>query len=103
MIMRFGFDKDLGAENYAPDAVEGNYLGAQSQEKAISQETRKLIDDKVRKILQDAYATATQIISENKDLHEKIAKDLFEKEEMLKDEFDAYFVDITNVPEKIIK
>ena len=103
MIMRFGFDKDLGAENYAPDAVEGNYLGAQSQEKAISQETRKLIDDKVRKILQDAYATATQIISENKDLHEKIAKDLFEKEEMLKDEFDAYFVDMTNVPEKIIK
>lgn len=103
MIMRFGFDKDLGAENYAPDAVEGNYLGAQSQEKAISQETRKLIDDKVRKILQDAYATATKIISENKDLHEKIAKDLFEKEEMLKDEFDAYFVDMTNVPEKIIK
>ena len=62
-----------------------------------------MIDGKVRKILQDAYAIATKIISENKDLHEKIAKDLFEKEEMLKDEFDAYFVDMTNVPEKIIK
>lgn len=26
MIMRFGFDKDLGAENYAPDSLEGNFL-----------------------------------------------------------------------------
>jgi cell division protease FtsH len=26
MVMRFGFDPDLGAENYAPDSVEGNFL-----------------------------------------------------------------------------
>lgn len=102
MVMRFGFDKDLGAENYAPDAVEGNFLGAQAQEKAISDETRKLIDDKVRKILADAYNTAKKIISDNKELHEQIANDLFAQEEMTKEEFDAYF-EGKNAPEKIIK
>lgn len=26
MVMRFGFDKEIGAENYAPDNVDGNFL-----------------------------------------------------------------------------
>lgn len=91
MVMRFGFDPDLGAENYAPDSVEGNFLGAESQQKAISNDTRKLIDEKVRKLLQDAYALAKKIITDNRDLHEKIAQELLVKEEMTQDEFDLYF------------
>ena len=101
MVMRFGFDPDIGAENYAPDDVEGNYLGAQAQEKAISDETRKLIDEKVKKYLSDAYALAKKIIVDNKDLHEKIADVLLEKEEMMQDEFDAFFEDVAGVPKKI--
>lgn len=104
MVMRFGFDKDLGMENYASDASEGNFLGGGGgQEKLLSPETRKLIDEKVRILLADAYTTAKKIISENFDLHKKIAEDLLAKEEMLKEEFDAYFEGMTNVPEKIIK
>lgn len=91
MVMRFGFDADLGAENYAPDSIEGNYLGAEAQQKAISDETRKLIDDKVRVILQTAYALANKIIKTNQALHEKIAKELLVREEMIQDEFDAFF------------
>lgn len=101
MIMRFGFDKDLWAENYAPDSLEGNFLGGQAQEKAISDETRKIIDDKVRKLLQDAYTLARTIITTHKDLHEKIAHELLAKEEMLQDEFDAFFVWVDGVPEKV--
>lgn len=101
MVMRFGFDADLWAENYAPDTLEGNFLGGQAQEKAISDETRKLIDDKVRKLLQDAYALAKKIITTNKDLHEKIANVLLEKEELLQDEFDAFFEGMGGVPQKV--
>ncbi len=86
MVMRFGFDPDLGAENYAPDNVEGNYLGAQAQEKAISDETRKLIDDKVRILLSNAYAQAKAIITKHKKLHEEIAGVLLEKEELMQEE-----------------
>ncbi len=91
MIMRFGFDPELGAENYAPEEMEGNFLGAQAQEKAISDETRKLIDDKVRDLLKTAYETARAIILKNKDLHETLANHLLEREEMIKEDFDAYF------------
>lgn len=101
MVMRFGFDPDLGAENYAPDNVEGNFLGAQAQEKAISDETRKLIDEKVRKLLLDAYNTARKIITTHKTLHEAIATELLKKEELHEDEFDEFFKDMSEVPVKI--
>lgn len=83
--------------------MDGNFLGSQAQEKAISEETRKRIDDTVRGILSEAYANAKRIITSHKDLHERIARDLFEKEEMLKEEFDEYFEGVDGVPEKIIK
>lgn len=102
MVMRFGFDKDLGLENYASDSNEGNYLGGGGQEKTISEDSRKMIDAKVREILATAYETAKKIIRNNFDLHKQIATDLLEKEEMLREEFDAYFEGVA-VPEKIIK
>lgn len=101
MVMRFGFDPELGAENYAPDQVEGNFLGAEAQQKAISDDTRKIIDNKVRNLLQEAYTLATQLITTHKTLHEKIANDLLEREEMDEEEFDAYFTDVPGVPTKI--
>lgn len=93
MVMRFGFDADLGAENYAPDNVEG-------QRKDMSNDTRKMIDLKVRLLLQEAYAQAAKIINKNRDLHEKIAEALLVQEEMTKEEFDEFFAGIS-VPEKI--
>ena len=29
MVMRFGFDPEIGPENLAPDMIEGNFLGGQ--------------------------------------------------------------------------
>ncbi|MGB2111480.1 MAG: hypothetical protein ACPHY8_06835 [Patescibacteria group bacterium] len=49
------------------------------------------IDAKVKVILQDAYKVAVKLIQENKTLHEKITKDLLEKEEISEEEFKAYF------------
>jgi cell division protease FtsH len=94
MVMRFGFDADLGAENYAPDNVEW-------QRKDMSNDTRKMIDTKVRTLLQDAYALAGKIINKNRDLHEKIAEALLVQEEMTQEEFDVFFENIS-VPTKII-
>jgi ATP-dependent Zn protease len=100
MVMKYGFDAELGAENFAPDDVEGNYLGAETEGKAISDDTKKVIDTKVRDILQAAYATATHIITTHRVLHEHIADVLLQKEEMLKEDFDAFFVDVDEVPQK---
>ena len=101
MVMRFGFDSDIGPENLAPDMSEGNFLGGQTNAKVISDKTQDLIDSKVRKLLLDAYALAKKIITHNKDLHEKIAHSLLEREEMLQDEFDEFFTDVKGVPQKV--
>jgi len=46
---------------------------------------------KVRKLLLDAYALAKKIITDNRDLHTKLADALLAQEEMLQEEFDAFF------------
>lgn len=57
----------------------------------ISDKTQDLIDKKVRELLLTAYAQAKNIITTNRDLHEKIAEHLLTVEEMLQDEFDTFF------------
>jgi cell division protease FtsH len=80
---------------------EGNFLGGQTNTKVISDKTQDLIDSKVRKLLLDAYALAKKIITDNKSLHEKLAHVLLEREEMLQEEFDAFFEGVSGVPTKV--
>jgi cell division protease FtsH len=100
MVMRFGFDEELGAENFVEEQAVGNFLEFQSKNKIISEKTQEKIDDKVREILRKAYDTAKLIVMKNKDLHESISKVLIEKEEILREEFDEFFVDVEGLPEK---
>lgn len=101
MVTRYGFDSDIGMENVAGRMADGNYLGEMEEGNIISDETKHLIDTKVRKLLLEAYESAKKIINANKELHEKISQILMKKQEMLQDEFDAFFEDI-KVPEKIL-
>ncbi len=91
MVMRFGFDTEVGPENLATESADGNFLGSDGGQKMISEETHRLIDGKVRLLLKEAYALATKIITENRELHEKIAEELLKKEEMLEDDFNLFF------------
>jgi ATP-dependent Zn protease len=88
-------------ENVAGRSLDGNYLGATEEGNPISDETKNLIDTKVRKLLNEAYDRAKKIINANKELHEKISQILMKKQEMLQDEFDAFFEDM-KVPEKVL-
>lgn len=101
MVTRYGFDSDIGLENVAARSVDGNYLDATEEGVIVSDQTKNLIDTKVRKLLSEAYDRAKKIINSNKELHEKISTILMKKQEMLQDEFDAFFEDI-KVPEKIL-
>lgn len=102
MVMRYGFDEELGPENFAAEQVAGNYLGAEGSGKIVSEKTQEKIDEKVREILKGAYAKAKKIIVDNKELHERIAVVLLEKEEMLREEFDAYFEGLDSLPGKTV-
>ncbi len=58
MVMRYGFDEELGAENFAADHIADNYLGAEGGGKNFSEKTQEKIDEKVRMILRTAYDRA---------------------------------------------
>ena len=79
---------EIWAENFEWDVDRYSW---DTKRPFVSNQTIENIDKTVKEILKDAYNTAIKIITENKDLHDKIAKDLLEKEELSKEEFDAYF------------
>lgn len=100
MIMRYGFDEEVGMMNTAGRHVSGNHLGSVDDGEAISDEFHNIIDNKVRTLLKEAYDEAKSIINKHKDLHEKISLVLIEKEEMLKEEFERFF-EWVDIPEKV--
>lgn len=91
MVMRFGMDEEIWAENFLTESSSGNYLWVEWWTKPFGEDTQNRIDKKVKEILAAAYKTAVDLITNNRSLHDRIATDLLEKEEINKEEFDAYF------------
>lgn len=92
MVTRYGMYDDIGRENFAWDMISWNHLWVEWERPYISDDTLDMIDKRVKEILDSAYKTAIDLINKNKDLHIKITKDLLVKEEITRDEFEAYFV-----------
>lgn len=97
MVMKYGFDPELGPENLEGDTSGGSM---NTPGNLLSQQTLEKIDAKVRTILLEAYEQTRSLILEHRDLHERISEDLLKKEELTQEEFDAYFEGL-NVPVKI--
>lgn len=98
MVTTYGFDDEIGLENLSGASFDDDGTDGR---KILSDETKQLIDLHVRKLLTNAYEQAKKIIIANKDLHEQISQVLMKKQEMLQDEFDAFF-DGIKVPEKVL-
>ena len=85
-----------------PQVGEMGYYGQDSTpQRLYSEKTQEQIDKKVRGILDSAYETAKRVILSNKELHIKISDVLIKKEEIIKEEFDEFFVGVPGVPEKV--
>lgn len=91
MVMKYGMFEDIWAENFEWETMAWNHLWVWWEKAFVSDKTIKLIDEKVKEVLKNAYDTAIQLIKQNKKLHEKITLDLLEKEEISREEFEAYF------------
>jgi len=80
MVTQFGMSERLG--NVTLGRREGLiFLGRDiMEEKNYSEETARLIDEEVKKILDEAYAKAKSILSENSDKLKTLANALVEKE-----------------------
>ncbi len=87
-VTRYGMS-ELGARTFGK-REEHVFLGREvSEEKDFSEKTAEDIDRVVSKIVAEAQETATSIITQKRDLLEKITQVLLEKETIEKAEFEA--------------
>lgn len=81
MVCEWGMSDTLGAVAYDERSDSGQYLGMSGyHEKKYSEETAKAIDGEVRRILDEALATARRIIAERRDQVELMTQMLMEFE-----------------------
>ena len=78
MVTQFGMSEKIGHIDYANE--QQSYLGSYGGGTNHSAETQKLIDEEVRRIIDEGYATAKRILTEKADDLERLAQGLLEYE-----------------------
>jgi len=86
MVCRFGMSEKLGPMIFGKENGMV-FLGRDlMEERNYSEETARLIDSEVKRIIEEAYAKAQKLLTENRDKLELLAKMLLEKETLDADE-----------------
>ena len=85
MVIKWGLSEKVGKINYAQED-NGCLSGCKTVSADISQETAKLIDEEVKRLTDNAYATAVKILQEKRHDLETLAEALLEYETLTGDE-----------------
>ncbi len=96
MVTRFGMSKKFGLIGL--ESIESQYLEGRSVLNC-SDVTAAQIDQEVMKILKDCYEEALALLSENREVMDKLASFLIEKETITGREFMKIYREIKGLPE----
>ncbi|HEX7341033.1 MAG TPA: ATP-dependent zinc metalloprotease FtsH [Rhodanobacteraceae bacterium] len=89
MVTKWGLSDELGPVTYAEDEEEVFLGRSVSQHKNVSDETARKIDEVVRNILDEAYATSRRLLTENMDKLHIMAEALLKYETIDSTQIDA--------------
>ncbi len=78
MVTQFGMSDRLGTIDYANE--RDSFLGAYQGPKEIAPDTQQLIDEEVRRLVDEGYQTAKRILTEKREDLERLARGLLEYE-----------------------
>lgn len=90
MVTRFGMSDKIGMISYHEEQ-DDLYPGSNNGSKNYSPETAKIIDDEVKKIIDQCYQEASDILQANIQVLHDCANLLLEKEKINREEFEALF------------
>ena len=91
MVTKYGFSKELGLINYDDDSDEV-FIGRDlAHARPYSEAVAGRIDDEVKEIIDDCYKQASDIIAKHRDVLDRCAELLIEKEKVTREEFEALF------------
>ncbi|MCF0229177.1 MAG: ATP-dependent zinc metalloprotease FtsH [Parasporobacterium sp.] len=99
MVTKFGMSS-LGPIDYAPSDSDEVFIGRDwGHTKAYSEVTSAAIDKEVESIIMSCYEKAKNLIESNRDVLEKAAQLLLQKEKITREEFESLFVVNDPIPE----
>ena len=91
MVTKYGMSDRIGTITLGSDQDEV-FLGRDfAQEKTYSEETAGVIDEEMKKIIDQCYQAATKILKDNEAKLHEVAQVLLEKEKITGEEFEAIF------------
>ena len=91
MVTKYGFSEKLGPINYEQGEDE-IFIGKDlAHTRQYGEQVASVIDDEVKRIIDEAYAKARELITAHSDVLERSARLLIEKEKLSREEFEALF------------
>ncbi len=87
MVTMYGLNEKIGNVSFYDSTGQSEYMF----NKPYSEETAKVIDEEVSKMIETAYARTKKILAENKDLLSQLANLLLEREVIFKEDLEKIF------------
>ena len=93
MVTKYGFSEEIGMVSY--ENGDELFIGRDwGQTRNYSEETARTIDDEVKKIINQCYNRAMNLINENIEILHSCSDLLIEKEKINQEEFEALFEEV---------
>ena len=93
MVTRYGMSEKVGTINYETESDEV-FIGRElAHARNFGEDVATSIDEEVKRIVDSCYAKAKQLLTEHRDVLERSAKLLIEKEKIGREEFEALFTE----------
>ena len=90
-VTKYGFSDRLGLINYE-QSEEEIFIGKDlAHTRQYGERVASIIDEEVKKLIDEAYETARRLIAENRKILDRSTLLLLEKEKLSRDEFEALF------------
>lgn len=96
MVTQYGMSEEFGMMSL--ESVENRYLDGRPVLNC-GEETAAQIDKVVQKMIKDAYADATKMLEENREILDRISDHLYEKETITGKEFMQIFREMKGLPD----
>ena len=99
MVTKFGFSEELGLVNYDDDSNEV-FIGRDLMHtnRGYGEGVATKIDEEVKRIIDECYVRAKEIIADHRDVLDACAALLLEKEKITREEFEALFEPAKEAP-----
>ncbi|TPW74211.1 ATP-dependent zinc metalloprotease FtsH [Schumannella soli] len=100
MVTEYGMSADIGAVKLGQSQGEvflGRDMGHQRD---YSEDIAEKVDAEVRAIIEAAHDEAWQVLNDNRDILDNLARELLEKETLDHDQLAAIFADVRKLPER---